>query len=62
MSYIIVWRNNHRDPFVDVDSRNFLESYSTFEEAEKAAKEIEFSENEKEQSIWYFNYKIYKEQ
>ena len=35
--YIIVWRNSHREPFVDVDSRQFLESYYSYEEAKAAA-------------------------
>ena len=35
--YIIVWRNSHREPFVDTDSRQFLESYYSYEEAKAAA-------------------------
>ncbi len=38
--YIIVWRNSHREPFVDVDSRQFLESYYSYESAKEAAEEI----------------------
>lgn len=54
MSFIIVWRNSHRDPHVDVDTHNFLEQYSTFEAAkEEAEKNID---NE-----WYFDYQIYEE-
>jgi hypothetical protein len=59
--YIIVWRNNHRGPFVDTDSRHFLESYPTYEDAKSAAEEIMKNENEREQSPWYFDYKIYEE-
>jgi hypothetical protein len=59
--YIIVWRNTHREPFVDVDSRQFLESYYSYEEAKAAAEEIVKNENENEPSPWYFDYKIYEE-
>lgn len=61
MEYIIVWRNNHKEPFVDVDSRGFLETYSSYEDADENAKEIGKNENANEKSSWYFNYKIYKE-
>jgi hypothetical protein len=62
MSYIIVWRSTYREPFVDVDSRGFIEDYPTEEDAKKAAKEIEENENGgEEKSPWYFNPKIYKE-
>jgi hypothetical protein len=53
MSFIIVWRNNHRDPFVDVNSHYFLETYSTYEQAKEAAEAI-LSED-------YFDYQIYEE-
>jgi hypothetical protein len=52
--YIIVWRNGHRDPFVDVDSNDFLETYSTYEEAEKSAKANQDNEH-------YHDWKIYEE-
>lgn len=61
MGYIIVWRNSHRDPHVDVDSRGFLESYYTYEEAKEAAERIFEVENETNMSPWYFDYKIYEE-
>lgn len=61
MSYIIIWRNSHREPFVDVDSRGFTEIYYSFEEAKKHAEEIQKNENEINKSPWYFDYKIYKE-
>ena len=61
MSFIIVWRNNHRSPFVDTDSRNFLETYPTQQEAEDAAREIEKNENATSQSPHYFNWKVYEE-
>jgi hypothetical protein len=59
--YIIVWRNSYREPFVDTDSRQFLESYYSYEDAKAAAEEIMKNENEGQQSPWYFDYKIYKE-
>jgi hypothetical protein len=59
--YVIVWRNSHREPFLDVDSRQFLESYYSYESAKEAAEEIMKNENEGELSPWYFDYKIYKE-
>ena len=57
--YIIVWRNSHREPFVDVDSRQFLESYYSYESAKEVAEEI--VKNEGDKSPWYFDYKIYRE-
>lgn len=59
--YIIVWRNSHREPFVDVDSRQFLESYYSYDKAKQAAEEIVRTENDGELSPWYFDYKIYEE-
>jgi len=61
MSYIIVWRNSHRDPHLDTDSHGFKEEYSTYDQAKEAADKIERSENEGEQSPWYFDYQIYEE-
>lgn len=61
MGYIIVWRNSHRDPHIDVDSHNFKEEYYSFEAAKEAAEEILRTENENDSSIWYFDYQIYKE-
>ena len=59
--YIIVWRNSHREPFIDVDSRQFLESYYSYEAAKQAAEEIVRTENDGELSPWYFDFKIYEE-
>jgi len=61
MSYIIVWRNSHREPHIDIDSRGFKEEYMSFEDAKKAAEEILRTENENEKSPWYFDYQIYEE-
>jgi hypothetical protein len=46
---------------VDTDSRQFLESYYSYEDAKAAAEEIMKNENEGELSPWYFDYKIYEE-
>jgi len=61
MSYIIVWRNTRKDPFVDVDSHGFIETFPSESEARKTAKEAVNQENKTEMSPWYFDYKIYKE-
>ena len=60
-SYIIVWRNNHKEPFLDTNTNAFLETYSTYDEAKAAAEEIERAENSGEESPWYFNFQIYEE-
>ena len=57
--YIIVWRNSHREPFIDVDFRQFMESYYSYESDKEAAEEI--VKNEGDKSPWYFDYKIYRE-
>lgn len=59
MSYIIVWRHRHREPHLDTDYRDFLEDFSTFEEAKKEADRI--VEQEGTNSPWYFDYAIYEE-
>lgn len=58
--FIIVWRHDHREPFIDTNSRGFIEQYSSYEEALNAAKEIVKNENENEPSPWYFNFEIYE--
>ena len=60
MGYIIVWRNSHRDPHIDVNSHSFKEEYYTYESAKEAAEEILRAENANEQSPWYFDYQIYQ--
>lgn len=59
MSYIIIWRNNHREPFVDTtDDREFLNDFSTFEKAKASAEEtIKDNPN----SEWFIDYAIYEE-
>lgn len=61
MSYIIVWRSTHSEPFVDVDSSHFIENYFSYGEAKENAEEIKATENAHNDSQWYFDYKIYKE-
>lgn len=58
MDYIIIWRSTHRDPHIDVDSHNFKETYSTFDLAEKSAKET--VEREGSESPWYFDFEIFE--
>lgn len=57
--YIIIWRNTHREPHVDLDSHQFLEQYPNYEATKQAAEEIIKAEGEN--SIWYYDYQIYKE-
>ena len=59
--YIIVWRNSHREPHIDVDSHNFKEEYSSYESAKESAEEILRTENANEKTPWYFDYQIYEE-
>lgn len=62
MSYIIVWRHRHRDPHVGTDSRmsgEFLETFSSYEDAKKSADET--LEIEGPNSPWYFDYAIFEE-
>jgi hypothetical protein len=59
MSYIVVWRNRHREPHVSVDTHDFIEHYSTYEDAKKSAEET--VEHEGPKSPWYFDYAIYEE-
>ena len=58
-SFIIVFRNSHRDPFISVDSMDFKETYSSFEVAKEVAEEI--IEQQGPKSEWYFDYSIYEE-
>lgn len=60
MCYIIIWKNSHKEPHIDIDSRGFKEEYMTYEDAKKSADEIIRSENENGKSPWYFDYQIYK--
>ena len=59
--YIIIWRNNHREPFVQTDSNGFIEEFYSFEEAKEEAEKILKNENENSMSSWYFDYKIYEQ-
>lgn len=57
--YIIVWRNNHKEPHIDVNSHGFKETYSSYEEAKEEAERA--VESEGHGSRWYFDYSIYQE-
>lgn len=59
MSYIIVWRNRHREPHVSQNTHYFLETFSTYEEAKQEAEKT--VDQEGPQSPWYFDYAIYEE-
>jgi hypothetical protein len=59
MSYIIVWRHRHRDPHLGTDTHDFLETYSTYEQAKSEAERIE--DEQGTESPWYFDYAIYEE-
>ena len=59
--YTIIWRYSHREPFVDVDSRGFTQTFPTYEMAKAEAENVMKIENENEPSPWYFDYKILKE-
>lgn len=58
MSYIIVWRNSHRDPFVDTESNSFLATYTSYQAAEREAKSM-VECNQKDPH--FFDYQIYEE-
>jgi hypothetical protein len=58
MDYIIVWRNSHRGAHIDVDSSDFIETYSSYESAKEAADNIISQEGGK--SPWYYDYAIYQ--
>jgi hypothetical protein len=59
--YIIIWRSGTRDAFIDTDSRGFISKFYTYDDAKENAEETFKNENENERSMWYFDYKIYKE-
>lgn len=54
-----MWKNTHREPHVSVDSHEFLETFSTYEDAKESAEKT--LENEGDKSPWYFDYQIYEE-
>lgn len=61
MGYIIVWRNSHREPHIDLDSHNFKEEFMSFDDAKESAEETLKNENQTTKSAWYFDYQIYEE-
>lgn len=60
MGFIIVWRNSHREPHIDVDSHGFKEEYNSYEDAKEEAENIQARENEGSKSPWYFDFQIYQ--
>lgn len=58
MSYIIVWRNNHREPFLETSDHGFLQTFENEEDAIEHAKSIIAVESKDSP---YHNYVIYKE-
>ena len=56
--YITVWRNTHRDPFIDTDSRDFIENYYTYEDAKVVAEKTMIDHPN---DPYYFDYQIYQE-
>lgn len=56
MSYIIVWRQGLKEPHVHLSDHDFLETYSTYEQAKEAAEEMH-DINDK----WYCDYAIFQE-
>lgn len=59
MGYIIVWRNSHKEPHIEVDTHGFKESYDDYEDAKAEAEKIQEAEGPR--SKWYFDYAIYEE-
>lgn len=59
MGYIIVWKANRRDPFIQTDSHYFKDEYSSYDEAKEAAQAT--LDNEGPKSKWYYDYAIYEE-
>lgn len=59
MGYIIVWRNSHKEPHIDLNMHSFKEEYSTYESAKEDADKIQEAEGPRSEG--YFDYAIYKE-
>ncbi len=57
MNYIIVWRSNHRDPHIDMDSNGFKETYPDYESAKAYAESLEEHGREKRN---YHDFEIYQ--
>lgn len=54
MSFIVVWRKSQKEPQLNKDSRGFLETYVSYDEAELAAKDVETEDSE------YSDYQIFE--
>lgn len=62
MSYIIVWRNSHREPHLELGAHDFLETFPTYEDAKEAAEEaVEDLASRVEEVRFFHDYKIYQE-
>lgn len=59
MSYIIVWRNSHRDPHILTDDHGFKEMFETCEQAEEFAKDM--LQDQGPNDPHYHDYAIYQE-
>lgn len=60
MSYIIVWRSNHREPFLESTDHGFKEEYYSYEDAKAEAERIQKIENEDTPSRHYHDYEIFE--
>lgn len=59
MGYIIVWRNSHTEPHIEMNNHDFKEEYSTYEQAEESAKSTMRVQEPSDK--FYFDYAIYQE-
>lgn len=48
------------DPFPDINSNGFLETFNSFEAAKASAENTYKIENENKRSPWYHDYAIYE--
>lgn len=56
--FIIVWRNTHREPFIDLDAHEFREVYNSPEAAKEAAEVIIKAQGPSDPD--YRDYQIYQ--
>lgn len=59
MSYIIVFRDSHHNPFILEDSHGFKETFESLEDAKEYAEKM--VEDEAPNSFHFFDFKIYEE-
>lgn len=60
MSYITVWRSNHREPFLESTDLGFKEEYYSYQDAKAEAERIQKIENEDTRSPHYHDYEIFE--